>query len=343
VTQPPNNSLLTYEAAGVSVEAGDAFAKRIKSLTGADTRKALLPALGGYAAVYPINDTQCVAVTTDGVGTKVLLADEFKTANTIGIDLVAMCANDLICVGATPTLFLDYFATGKLNPETGMNIIDGIVHGCRDTGMLLVGGETAEMPDVYAPGHFDLAGFAVGLVNRDDIITGDNARPGDIIIGLSASGVHSNGLSLARKVLSSTEDRLELLTPTALYVAPVLAALTSHRASITGLANITGGGWRNMARINPNIGFHIDAPLPVPSIFNRIAAAGVSTQVMYETFNMGVGFIITVDTPESAEAIVSLINTTKATTHIQAQIIGYTTDTAQHITLSSKNLIMTCS
>src|SRR5262249_14728288 len=171
--------------------------------------------------------------------------------DTLGIDLVAMCANDLVCVGATPTVFLDYFATGTLDDDIADGLIAGIVEGCDQAGMILAGGETAEMPGLYRQGHFDLAGFAVGNVTKDRLITGDKVRAGQTVIGMASSGIHSNGLSLARKVLPDDQDTMEkLLTPTIIYSSAVSSALAVHASNITGIAHITGGGWRNLFRLN---------------------------------------------------------------------------------------------
>lgn len=320
---------LTYAQAGVSVEAGDQFASRIKQLTKSNKQNPLLlPALGGYASVYALDESenaQCVALTTDGVGTKVLLAIEQNNLKTIGQDLVAMCVNDLLCVGAKPTLFLDYYATGKLQPENAFEIIQSINTACLDSGCFLVGGETAEMPDVYQGDHFDLAGFAVGTLTKKTLLTGKAVEPGQTIIGLPSSGIHSNGLSLARKVITNNADRELLLTPTQLYVKPVVSILNNFPGSITGMAHITGGGWRNLLRINSGIGFDITKPLPVPDILKRLQDQGIAQQECYETFNMGLGMALVVQ--DNADAIVKHLQAN----NINAQIIGAISANAKQI------------
>jgi phosphoribosylformylglycinamidine cyclo-ligase len=226
------------------------------------------------------------------VGTKLLVALEFGRLETIGIDLVAMCANDLICVGATPQSFLDYYATPYLDDAQADAIIKGIVEGCDQAGMLLVGGETAELPGLYARGHFDLAGFAMGTVTRETLITGEEIAAGDTLIGVASNGIHSNGFSLARKVIKEGERiREELLTPTYIYVKPVVEALSKFRGAIKGIAHITGGGWRNLLRLNARVGFAIDNPLPLPEVLKRLQSS-VAPEEMYKTFNMGMGLAL---------------------------------------------------
>ena len=322
-TPSATDSVVSYEQAGVNVALGDRFVEQLKQRIKRPGHSSLPKAAGGYASVMPFSPDKWLALTTDGVGTKLLLAQSLNRFDTIGIDLVAMCANDLLCVGATPTGFLDYYATGQLTMEQGLGIIDGIVAGCDLAGMLLLGGETAEMPDVYSPGDFDLAGFAVGECHPNHLITGERIAPGQVVIGLPSSGVHSNGLSLARRCLGS-EHAEALLTPTEIYCKPVLSLLESYRDAVTGMVHVTGGGWRNLMRLNASVGFSIDTPLPVPEIFNHIEARGVSRQEMVHTFNMGLGFALIVDaTPDATSAIIQQLKTRG----IDAQIIGRVTDT----------------
>ena len=206
-----------------------------------------------------------------------------------------MCANDLICVGAKPTAFLDYFATPKLDDAQADAIIQGIVEGCDQASMLLVGGETAELPGLYADKHFDLAGFAAGTVTRKTLITGDAIAPGDIVIGVASTGIHSNGLSLARKVIKEGDPmRKALLQPTAIYVKPVIEAMQRYSHSIKGLAHITGGGWRNLLRLNDQVRFSIDKPLALPPVFSHLLQH-VDAEEMYKTFNMGMGLALIVN------------------------------------------------
>lgn len=325
----------SYQAAGVNVELGDRFVERLKPLVRRPGHANLKKAAGGYASVYPLTEDRWIAVTTDGVGTKVLLAHEFNEHITVGIDLVAMCANDLICVGAKPTLFLDYFATGKLDVEQGLALIEGIAAGCDEAGMLLVGGETAEMPDVYEGGHYDLAGFAVGELAPENLLTGETIRPGQKIIGIASSGIHSNGLSLARKLFQDSDQRRALLTPTRLYVRPVMHLLKTFPKAITGMAHITGGGWRNLFRLSSQVGFEIHQPLPVLPVFESMLARGLSRQEAYHTFNMGMGMAILVD--HSAEAIVTALNAAG----FDARIVGEVTDQACTLSISTENLTLT--
>lgn len=282
----------TYAQAGVDIEKAEKFVHRIKHLARRPIHDKLWKGAGGYASVYPITDEQAVALTTDGVGTKLLLACERGKLSTIGIDLVAMCANDLICVGARPVAFLDYYATGKLDDNLADQVIEGIVEGCDRAGMILAGGETAEMPGLYSGNHFDMGGFAMGLVSKTRLITGQRIAAGHKIIGIASSGIHSNGLSLARKVLPKSEETSDrLLIPTHIYSKPVNALLDASSDTCTGIANITGGGWRNLLRLNSSVGYLINDPLPVPDIFAQLAEH-VCQDEMYKTFNMGMGLAI---------------------------------------------------
>ena len=322
----------TYASAGVNIERAESFVNRLKTKSSRAGHNKLWKAAGGYAAVYPVNETTGVAVTTDGVGTKLLVANELADHSTIGIDLVAMCANDLICVGATPTIFLDYFAVGKLEDGVADQIIDGIVEGCDQANMLLAGGETAEMPGLYQDGHYDLAGFAVGQVEKSKLLVGDNVQAGQTVIGVASSGIHSNGLSLARKLLTpgSPEYRM-LLTPTIIYVQPVVEILGRFGKAVTGAVHITGGGWRNLFRLNASVGFKIDTPLPVPPVLEEIGMH-VSEAEMYKTFNMGMGLCLMVKS--NAEEIVNIFNSSG----YQAQVVGQVTDQAQALVLEPKKL-----
>ncbi|CAN5444725.1 phosphoribosylformylglycinamidine cyclo-ligase [soil metagenome] len=317
----------TYAAAGVDIDKADRFVDRLKKIARRKEHEAMWQAAGGYAAVYPSYSGNGIAVTTDGVGTKLLVAHKLKKFDTIGIDLVAMCANDLICVGATPNIFLDYFAVGKLD-DTADAIMAGIVAGCDQTGMLLVGGETAEMPGVYEHGHFDLAGFAVGQVRKEELLTGSEIAPGQKLIGVASSGIHSNGLSLARKVLPDNDETyLALLTPTVLYVKAVMEVLEKHRSSVKGIAHITGGGWTNLFRLNNAVGFVIDNALPVPGILQSISEH-VSEEEMYKTFNMGMGLSLIVD--GEAEPIIEIFEKHK----MKAQTVGHVSERAKTLSIS---------
>src|SRR5262245_23560625 len=261
---PPTDSI-TYKDAGVDIEAGDALVERIKPHVRRSHRPEVLGGLGGFGALFEIPTDRyrkpVLVSGTDGVGTKLRLAIETGRHDTIGIDLVAMCVNDVVVQGAEPLFFLDYYATAKLAVDVAESVIKGIVEGCVQAGAALIGGETAEMPGMYAAGDYDLAGFCVGIVEKDAIIDGSRTRPGDVIVGLPSSGPHSNGYSLIRKLLATAKatpaTRLgdvslydALLVPTRIYVKPVLAL--AQRVSIHGVAHITGGGLtENIPRVVP--------------------------------------------------------------------------------------------
>jgi len=286
----------TYASAGVDIHKAEAFVDRLKLSARRPGHDQLWRAAGGYASVVPLTETLAVALTTDGVGTKLLVASELDDYSTIGIDLVAMCVNDLICVGAQPLSFLDYYATPKLIDRHADAIIAGITQGCDQAGILLVGGETAELPDLYAQNHFDLAGFAMGTVSKNQLLTADNIAPGDAVIGIASSGIHSNGFSLARKVVPRGHWQ-QLLVPTKIYVKPMVQLLADATVGIKGAAHITGGGWRNLFRLNDNVGYSITDPLPQPEIFS-ILGEHVSTTELFTTFNMGMGLAVVA--PETA-------------------------------------------
>lgn len=293
----------TYKNAGVDIEAGDALVDRIKKK---------LPAIGDFAGLFPFPrgmKKPYLVGCTDGVGTKLKIAQELGGHGTIGIDLVAMNVNDLICTGARPLFFLDYFATGHLDVGIAERVINGIIEGCKQSGCALIGGETAEMPGFYKPGEYDLAGFSVGVVDGAKRVRNDKIKPGDVLLGLPSSGVHSNGYSLVR-VLFRGKDLKKwgkaLLAPTKIYVKPVLAALKKYPDAIKGIAHITGGGLlENVPRFLPkncDAIFHL-ATWPMPPVFNEIRRRGnVSDTEMYRTFNMGLGLVLAVPR-EKADAI----------------------------------------
>jgi len=310
----------TYAQAGVDVVKAEAFVTRLKRLSKRADHQQLWPAAGGYAAVYPVDERTAMALTTDGVGTKLLLALELKKLDTIGIDLVAMCANDLICVGARPVAFLDYYAVGKLIDEDADQIMEGIVEGCDRAGLLLVGGETAEMPDLYKDRHFDMAGFAVGLVAKEKLITGEKIKKGQKVIGVASAGIHSNGLSLASKLVGSDRSlKEELLKPTLIYTKPVNEILDKTPQAIAGLSHITGGGWRNLLRLSKVAGYKLTEPLLVPEIFKHLGQ-NIEAEEMYKTFNMGMGLAVITDNDED------MIVKTFADYGFTAKIVGEVTD-----------------
>ncbi|HBB30703.1 MAG TPA: phosphoribosylformylglycinamidine cyclo-ligase [Cyanobacteria bacterium UBA8803] len=307
---------MDYREAGVDVEAGRAFVDRIRSLVHSTHRPEVLGGLGGFSGCFqlPMGYREPILVSgTDGVGTKLKLAQYLDRHDTVGIDLVAMCVNDVVTCGAEPLFFLDYLATGQLNSEQLTQVIAGIVQGCRIAGCALLGGETAEMPGFYQLGEYDMAGFCVGIVEKSQMLDGSQVQVGDIAIGLASQGVHSNGFSLVRKIVQeslgevSWDTRPELLsgqslgevllTPTQIYVKPILEARRSG-IDIHGMAHITGGGLpENLPRcLGADQSVQLDPnSWLVPPIFQWLAEAGqVSREAMFNTFNMGIGFVILV-------------------------------------------------
>jgi phosphoribosylformylglycinamidine cyclo-ligase len=312
---------LTYREAGVDIDAGDRLVDRIKPLAAATHIPESLGSIGGFAALcgLPQGMREPVLVSgTDGVGTKLKIAFACDRHHTVGIDLVAMCANDVVTVGARPLFFLDYFATGALDVEQATRVIEGIAEGCKRAGCALLGGETAELPGFYHRGEYDLAGFAVGVVERDSILNGEQVKPGDVVIGLESDGLHSNGYSLARAALlergglalDAHHDALgetlgdALLRPTRMYVKAALAAIAT--GGVHALCHITGGGMPgNLPRVLPEgIGLEIDATRwSRPPIFDLIQSAGdVAVDEMRRTFNLGIGFVAIVAS-ERADAL----------------------------------------
>lgn len=309
---------VTYRDAGVDIDAGDELVERIKPLVRRSTRPGVLAGLGGFGALFELpldRYRQPVLVSgTDGVGTKLRLAIETGKHDTIGIDLVAMCVNDVVVQGAEPLFFLDYYATGKLEVATAEAVIQGIVAGCVQAGAALIGGETAEMPGMYHAGDYDLAGFCVGIVEKAAILDGSRTRAGDIVIGLASSGPHSNGYSLIRKLLaiagSTSDTRLGsdrlydvLLAPTRIYVKPLLQLL--QKVHVHGLAHITGGGITgNLPRVIPDgLEAVVDGRAwPRPAIFEWLKQTGnIDEDEMHRTFNCGIGMTVTV-APDQVDA-----------------------------------------
>jgi phosphoribosylformylglycinamidine cyclo-ligase len=307
------NSPLTYRDAGVDIDAGNELVERIKPLVKRSFRPEVMGGLGGFGALFDLSNKyrEPVLVSgTDGVGTKLKLAQQLGRHDTIGIDLVAMCVNDVLVQGAEPLFFLDYFATGKLDIDTAAAVVGGIANGCTEAGCALIGGETAEMPDMYAPGEYDLAGFTVAGVEKSELKDGSAVAQGDVLIGIASSGPHSNGYSLVRKIYeragSPTDVVLEngvplldaLMAPTRLYVKPILSLLKSHGASVHGMAHITGGGLtENIIRVVPDgLGINIDAKSwTLPPVFQWLQREGnVADSEMWRTFNCGIGFVLAV-------------------------------------------------
>lgn len=289
---------MDYKEAGVDVEKGDLFVEKIKGFIRDTYTDKVVSGVGGFAALYEIDEERYLAAGTDGVGTKVKLAQELGIHDTIGQDLVAMCVNDVICTGARPMFFLDYLASGKLDLEVHTKLVEGIAKACKEVKCALIGGETAEMPGVYATGVYDLAGFCVGEVFKNKWLSPEKVSPGNTLIGIASSGFHSNGYSLVRKLIQDHEIQLkkEVLTPTKLYVNLVMDLLKSQTDNIRGLAHITGGGFHNIPRMNEDLGYEI-THLPQdefrPRFMNEIVKrSGMDKEKSYETFNMGVGLVI---------------------------------------------------
>jgi len=314
---------ITYREAGVDIEAGDRFVQAIRRAVQSTFTPRVVGLYGAFAGLFRLDYDErlfqknyrkpVLVACCDGVGTKVLIAIEAGNLRTVGIDLVAMNVNDLLTLGAEPLFFLDYLAVHKLQPAQHAALVEGIAAGCRQAGCALIGGETAEMPDMYAPGHFDLAGFAVGVVEHHKIITGRLVRPGDDVIGLASSGLHSNGYTLARKVIFERkklkpDDHLdelgcsvaeELLRPTKIYAEPVLRVLAHYRRKrvVRAMAHITGGGLPgNVPRVLPEncrVRLKIGS-WPIPPIFKLLERWGVPEEEMWRVFNMGIGYVLIV-------------------------------------------------
>jgi phosphoribosylformylglycinamidine cyclo-ligase len=320
---------LTYSDAGVDIDAGNLMVEKIKPAVRSTRRPGADGEIGGFGGLFDLKaagfkDPVLVAAN-DGVGTKLKIAIDADYHDTVGIDLVAMCVNDLVVQGAEPLFFLDYFATGKLDPNQGAAIVEGIAAGCRDAGCALIGGETAEMPGMYSSGDYDLAGFAVGAAERGELLPSGDIAEGDVILGLASSGVHSNGFSLVRKIVELSGLGWDapapfadgkklgeaLLTPTRIYVKPLLKAIRETKA-IKALAHITGGGFpENIPRVLPkHLAAEIDlSAVKVPSVFSWLAkTGGVEAKEMLRTFNCGIGMIAVVS-PENVEAVTKALET----------------------------------
>ena len=318
--------MVTYKDAGVDVERGYEAVRRMKQHVATTFDENVLGGLGSFGGFYSIEnekmDKPVLVAGTDGVGTKLKLAFLMDKHDTVGIDCVAMCVNDVVCQGARPLIFLDYIATGYLDPEKVEKIVAGVAEGCRQAGCALIGGETAEMPDFYPAGEYDLAGFTVGLVDREKSISGERVREGDVLVGMASSGVHSNGYSLVRKLVLTEGRDLNapveafggkswgetLLTPTKIYVKPALKACAA--ADVHGIAHITGGGFiENIPRILPDgLTAYIDlGTWPVLPVFSELQKlGGLTDRQIYNTFNMGIGMVFAVDAAEADAVIAAL-------------------------------------
>ncbi len=327
-------SALTYKKAGVDIAKANKFVDAIKVISKSTINPHVLTRPGSFGALFDVGNLKyknpVLVSSTDGVGTKLLVANLLGKHDTVGIDLVAMNVNDVLCTGAKPLFFLDYIATGKLNNKTMKDVMKGIVAGCKLSNCALIGGETAEMPDMYKGEEYDLAGFTVGIVEKDKIVDGSRIQEGDVLIGLPSSGLHSNGYSLARKALSLKEQKTYgqiLIKPTCIYVKPILALLEKH--TVKGMAHMTGGAWyEKLTKVLPaGLAFSVNkGSWPIPRIFTLIQDKGpVPEHDMYRTFNMGIGFSLVVSPKDSAK-VQSFLRHIK----IQSFVIGSVVRDSKH-------------
>lgn len=318
---------ISYKDSGVDVERGYQAVKLMREHVKSTYTQGVLGDIGSFGGFFKMPEGMkdpVLVAGTDGVGTKLKYAFIADKHDTIGIDAVAMCVNDIVCQGAKPLIFLDYFATGKLSPEKVATVVSGVAEGCRQSGAALIGGETAEMPSFYPDGEYDIAGFAVGVVERSKVINGSTIKEGDVLIGIKSSGIHSNGYSLVRKLWGEKKKKLEkfderlgapvidvLLTPTKIYVKSILELI--EKVNVKGIAHITGGGFiENIPRIFPEgIGCEIDTKsYEVPAIFKVMQEkAGLTNQQIYNTFNMGIGMVVCVDEKDVQETCAQLEST----------------------------------
>ena len=334
---------ISYKDSGVDVERGYKAVELMKKHVKTTFDENVLGDIGSFGGFYSIAGEKMkepvLVAGTDGVGTKLKYAFLSGKHDTIGIDCVAMCVNDIVCQGAKPLFFLDYFATGKLLPETVATVVSGVAEGCRQAGAALVGGETAEMPGFYPEDEYDLAGFAVGAVDRKDLIDGKDIRPGDALIGIASSGIHSNGYSLVRRLFGDSanapdlfryDDRLKdkllnvLLTPTKIYVKSILSLI--RKVHVKGIAHITGGGFiENIPRIFPEgVGCEIEkGSYPVPAIFSVMQEkAGIGDEQIYNTFNMGIGMVVCVEEKDVSAALSALAEAGEQAWRIGTTVAG---------------------
>ena len=333
---------MDYKKAGVDIEAGYRSVELMKKHIGRTMRPEVLTSIGGFSGAFSLEgfknmEKPTMVSGTDGVGTKLKLAFLLDKHDTVGIDCVAMCVNDIACAGAQPLFFLDYISCGKNFPEQIAEIVSGVSEGCVQAGAALIGGETAEMPGFYPEDEYDLAGFAVGIVDEKDLITGRDIKPGDVLVGMASSGVHSNGFSLVRKVFDMTRESLEtryeelgctlgeaLLAPTKIYVK-ALSAIREAGVSIHGCCHITGGGfYENIPRmLSEGVHARIEKDsYPVPPVFGLLAEkGGIEEQVMYNTYNMGIGMIAAVD-PADADRTVEALKEAGETPYVVGTIVS---------------------
>lgn len=346
-SSPSAPTPITYRDAGVDIDAGNEVVERIKPLVKRSFRPEVMGGLGGFGALFDLSGKykEPVLVSgTDGVGTKLKLAQQLNRHDTIGIDLVAMCVNDVLVQGAEPLFFLDYFATGKLDVDTTVAVVGGIAKGCELSGCALIGGETAEMPDMYPPGEYDLAGFCVAAVEKSKLLDGAKVREGDVLIGIASSGPHSNGYSLVRRIYDRAGRPADLdvggvklidalMAPTQLYVKPVLELLGKH--DLHAMAHITGGGLtENIIRVIPDgLGLDIEASaIVLPPVFEWLQREGaVPNEEMWRTFNCGVGFVLVV-----APGDVAAVNADLDRLGLRHRPIGHVVKAAAGASLESR-------
>jgi phosphoribosylformylglycinamidine cyclo-ligase len=338
-TKTKTSKGLSYRDAGVDIDAGNELVERIKPAVKSTNRSGVVTGLGGFGGLFQLDTERykepLLVSGTDGVGTKLLLARQLERHDTIGIDLVAMCVNDILTCGAEPLFFLDYYATGKLEIDNAQAVIEGIAEGCRQGGCALIGGETAEMPGMYGQDEYDLAGFTVGVVDRPDLIDGSQIKTGHVVLGLTSSGPHSNGYSLIRKVLEQSGDDTSmpmgettlgeaLLAPTRIYTKTLLPLIYKH--PIDGLAHITGGGIsENIIRVIPReLGLEIDlSAWEFPAVFNWLQTrGGIEEQEMLRTFNCGIGMAILV-AEDSADAVCQALAATNEAVIRLGRVVEY--------------------
>lgn len=291
---------MNYQKSGVNIKQANAFSKAALVMSQKTHHQNVIQSQGGFASLYRLDAQSLIASSTDGVGTKLKLAFEYDHHHTVGIDLVAMVVNDLLCVGALPLFFLDYFATGKLKPKVAHKVLKGITEGCRQAECSLVGGETAEMPGFYSANEYDLAGFSVGMVQKK-VLLPQKLTPGDVLIGLASTGCHSNGYSLLRKLLEKEKSQKrtiakQLLKPTQVYVNALKGLI--QKRSIKGVCHITGSGYLNVSRMSQSVSYRIELPSQneVPEVYRWIRrVSGLSSKELCQTFNMGLGMVLAVD------------------------------------------------
>ena len=321
-----------YKQSGVDVEEGYRAVNKYKEHAARTVIPGMLTGLGSFNGMFEIpkrNQKPCMVSGTDGVGTKLDIAFKMKKYDTVGIDCVAMSVNDILCSGVQTLFFLDYVACGKLEAEVAAELVKGVADGCVETGCALLGGETAEMPDFYDIGKYDLAGFGVGVGDKKQMITGKEIKNGDVLIGLSSTGVHSNGFSLVRKLVTNFDDKFildgkdtgktigeVLLTPTRIYVKPVMEVLAKYRKAVHGMVHVTGGGfYENIPRMYPKaeggkkqlISIIKRDSWNIPPVFGELIKRGADVEKVYNTFNMGIGFVLAVDAKE-ADSVIEMFN-----------------------------------